>query len=317
MAEFNQETVFKGAEQLLSENLSATLIFITREKSDEGTVYNFKKVLLNQEVQDNFRKSFLGKVKRINKSIHKINFEKYSPTNTSDCIKYFSDKEVDQKLLKLNKDEIETINSSELNSDFFENLWGYIVIFENNNSNALRIFKRYTPGNILRKSLLNALIIKDGTFTKLDRDIFKMDYKIHCFLFDGFLVIFAKRAFEELFELADKFMKESKEVLDEINKKEVKITNWDDFKEKCCDNINMMRKLSNIKAKGYYKSITFAKVKKMKKDYKLRFKIDEQNKTIIYEEYKDIWDILALFDDDLLKSELTQKKYEVSSKKER
>jgi len=114
MAEFNQETVFKGAEQLLSENLSATLIFITREKSDEGTVYNFKKVLLNQEVQDNFRKSFLGKVKRINKSIHKINFEKYSPTNTSDCIKYFSDKEVDQKLLKLNKDEIETINSSEL-----------------------------------------------------------------------------------------------------------------------------------------------------------------------------------------------------------
>ncbi|MFH1591846.1 MAG: Kiwa anti-phage protein KwaB-like domain-containing protein [Candidatus Woesearchaeota archaeon] len=317
MVEFNQETVFQGTEQLLLGNLSATLIFITREKSEERTNYNFKKVLLNQEVQENLRKSFLGKVKRIKKSIHKINFEKYSPTNTSECIKYVSDQEIEQKLLKLNKDEIETIRGNELNSEFFENLWGYLAIFENNNSASLRIFKRYTPGNILRKSLLNALIIKDGTFTKLDEDIFKMDYKIHCFLFGGFVIIFAKRAFEELFELEDKFMKESKEVLDEINKKEVKITDWDDFKEKCCDNINMMRKLSNIKAKGYYHSITFVKVKKMKKDYKLRFKIDEQNKTIIYKEYKDIWDILALFDDDLLKSELTQKKYEVSSKKER
>ncbi len=317
MVEFNQETMFQGIEQLLSENLSATLIFITREKSDTGIIYNFRKVLLNQEVQDNFRKSFLGKAKRIKKSIHKIKFEKYSPTNTSESTKYVSDKEVEQKLLKLNKDELETIRGNELNSEFFQNLWGYIVIFENNNNSSLRIFKRYTPGNILRKSLLNALIIKDGTFTKLDRDIFKMDYKIHCFLFDGFVVIFAKRAFEELFELGDKFKKESKEVLDEINKREVKITNWNDFKEKCCDNINMMRKLSNIKAKGYYKSVTFAKVKKMKKDYNLRFKIDEQNKSIIYDEYKDIWDILALFDDDLLKSELTQKKYEVSSKKER
>jgi len=317
MAQFNQNTVFEGTEQLLLENLSATLIFITREKSEKSITYNFKKVLLNQEIQDNFRKSFLGKIKRIKKSIHKINFEKYSPTNTSDCIKYVSYEEVEQKLLKINKDEVETISSNKLNSEFFENLWGYIVIFENNNSTSLRIFKRYTPGNILRKSLLNALIIKDGTFTKLDKDIFKMDYKIHCFLFDGFVVIFAKKSFEELFELGDKFRKESEEVLDEINKTEVKITNWDDFKEKCCDNIIMMRKLSNIKAKGYYKNITFAQVKKMKKDYNLRFKIDEQNKTILYEEYKDIWDILALFDDDLLKSELTQKKYEVSSKKER
>lgn len=317
MTGFNQDKLFKGTEDLLSENLSATLIFITREKSEESTTYNFKKVLLNQEVQDIFRKSFLGKIKRIRKVIHKINFEKYSPTNTADCIKYISDREVEQKLLKINQTGVETISGSELNSEFFENLWGYIVIFENNNNTSLRIFKRYTPGNILRKSLLNALIIKDGTFTKLDKDIFKMDYKIHCFLFDGFVVIFAKRSFEELFELGDKFKKESKEVLDEINKTEVKISNWDDFKEKCCDNINMMRKLSNIKAKGYHKNITFAMVKKMKKDYNLRFKIDEQNKSILYEEYKDIWDILALFDDDLLKSDLTKKKYEVSSKKER
>ena len=317
MAEFNQDVVFKGTETLLSDNLSATLIFITREKSEESITYNFNKVLLNQEVQDNFRKSFLGKIKRIRHSIYKINFEKYSPTNTSDCIKYVSDNEVEQKLLKINKDEVGPIKSNELNSGFFGNLWGYIVIFENNNNESLRIFKRYTPGNILRKSFLNALIIKDGTFTKLDKDIFKMDYKIHCFLFDGFVVIFAKRSFEELFELGDKFKKESKEVLDEINKTEVKISNWDDFKEKCCDNIIMMRKLSNIKAKGYYKNITFAQVQKMKKDYNLRFKIDKQNKIIIYQEYKDIWDILALFDDDLLKSELTQKKYEVSFKKER
>lgn len=317
MAEFNQEKIFEETNKLLSENLSATLIFITRNKSEETITYNFQKVLLSQDIQDSFRKSFLGKVSRIKKSIHKINFEKYSPTNTSECIKYVSDKEVETKLLKMNKDEVEAIKGGELTSEFFENLWGYIVIFENNNGGSLRIFKRYTPGNILRKSLFNALIIKDGIFTRLDKDIFKMDYKIHCFLFDDFIIIFAKRSFEELFELGDKFKKESKEVLDEINKTEVKITNWDDFKEKCCDNINMMRKLSNIKAKGDYKNITFAKVKKMKKDYNLRFEIDEQKKSIVYKNYKDIWDILALFDDDLLKSELTKKKYEVSFKKER
>lgn len=64
MSEFNSEKVFQGTEQLLSENLSATLIFITRDKSAENVTYNFKKVLLNQEVQDNFRKSFLEKVKK-------------------------------------------------------------------------------------------------------------------------------------------------------------------------------------------------------------------------------------------------------------
>ncbi len=79
----------------------------------------------------------------------------------------------------------------------------------------------------------------------------------------------------------------------------------------------MMRKLSNIKAKGDYKTLSFEKVKMMKKNYNLKFEIDETKKEIKYEKYKDIWDILALFDDDLLKSEMTEKRYEVGSKKEK
>lgn len=212
---------------------------------------------------------------------------------------------------------MEAINGSELNTEFFNNLWGYIVIFEDSNSKDLRIFRRYTPGNVLRKSKLNGWIIKNGTFTNLDKDIFKIDYKIHCFLFDNDLIIFAKKSFEELFELEEKFRKESQQVLKEIGESEIKVSNWQDFNEQCCNNIIMMRKLSNIKAKGYYKSVTFEKVKKFKKDYNLKFEIDESKKIILYKNYKDIWDILALFDDDLLKSELTQNKYEVGSKKER
>jgi len=314
---FDQNKIFGEAEKLLAEDLVSSLIFITREKTKEGMNYDFKRVLLNKDVQDSFRKSFLNTISKINKNIDKKIFDKYSPTNTSDSIKYVKSNEITQTLFKINKDDVEVIKSSELKPEFFGSLWGYIVIFENNEDQSLMVFKRYTPGNVLRKSFLNALIIKDGTFTKLDKDIFKMDYKIHCFLFNGFLIIFSKKSFEELFELEDRFKQESKEVLGEISKADFKVTNWDDFKEQCCNNIIMMRKLSNIKAKGYYKSITFEKIKKMKKNYKLRFKINEAEKSIIYENYKDIWDILALFDDDLLKSELTEKKYEVSSKKER
>ena len=321
----NQKKIFNEAEKLLEKNnLSSNLIFITRKIEKNGYSYDFKKVLLNDKVQENFRKIYLSKISSLNKKLHKLRLGKYSPTNKSDDILYITSSSTEyipkngseNSLIQINKDTVPIIKDSELASEFYERIWGYIVVFEDENKSYLRVFSRYASGKILRKSRLNGLFIKNGSFTKIDRDIFKMDYKIHCFLLDNSLIILHKKSFEELFKLEKKFKEESEEVLEDIIEKNIKISNWEDFKEKCCDNIIMMRKLSNIKSKGYYKKINFEKIKKMKQNYKLSFSINESEKSIIYNNYQEIWDILALFDDDLLKSELTQNRYEARSKKE-
>lgn len=99
---FDANKTFQETEKLLSGDLASSLVFITRDKENQNG-YAFKKVLLNDNLQESFRKSFLGKISSINKNIQKKRFEKYSPTNTTDSIKYISGDEVDKKLLSIDK----------------------------------------------------------------------------------------------------------------------------------------------------------------------------------------------------------------------
>jgi hypothetical protein len=306
---------FGEAQGFLTNELACSVVLIFRDITQENENYTFGRINIEEDVQEKIRKIFLKKYKSWSTHYDKFSFKKYKWEAPSEDILYLPTKDLDSPLITKDIAEVERINS--LTDDQLEKLWGYIIHFADAENEELRVFVKYSEGHVLRKSRFDALFVKEGSFKPLKHDVFQMIYKIHAASFGDYLVIPAKYNFEQLFQMEKEIEKNAKKALKKIKELPFTFQNFSTFEKDCMNLPTAQRKLSNILSQSGWEEIDFKEVKKMKDNYNLSFQLDEKNKTLVYTNRSEMWDILHFLDDALLQSERTQARYEVGSKTRR
>ena len=198
--------------------------------------------------------------------------------------------------------------------DFCQKLRFYSIVLEKDGNKAT-FFRKFTRTNELNSRKLYAVTLSRGNYKKLSKKVFLFDEKIDCFAWNNILYIYDKNSFQNIFDYFETVKKAAEVVVTELHNK-FPVANFDQFKDFCVRNRRMMAKLISISKKDYLQTLTIDDLKRVSTSFSLDVEFDEQDQIVFNPSVKTRWQILNLFNDDYLKSELTDNKYEVNSKLE-
>ena len=194
---------------------------------------------------------------------------------------------------------------------------GYVIKMQNGN-NVLLLFKRYSPQKLLEKGKLFFILDTDG-FERLNQDIATLDERIDALTLiengtdyaSSTVFILNRSKFESFFSFVDFY-------IEEINSKRITLANQQvvdnegQLIEICKKNSIMIKKFARTLKNGAFSGIDAEKAKKIKDDFGLDVEFDENGKIIVCDDK--MWTILRILDDDHLRSQATDRKYEARSK---
>lgn len=148
------------------------------------------------------------------------------------------------KLEKINL-ALEDITAINEISDFkdIENSKAYILILTNLRSDKKILFIKKNSSSTYLKSKLK-LLFSEGRFEKIDKDIFSVDDKFDCVLYENEFAIFSQSHFEQIFNYKDEYTKKANVVIEKIKKLDI-IDNIEDVINDS-DKITVKKKLSKI-----------------------------------------------------------------------
>ena len=199
-----------------------------------------------------------------------------------------------------------------IDGPLLKNLWAYAVTI-NCNGEIITYFNKYTQGKILKKSKLLSLFYRDGRFNVIEDDIFTLQKSIDCFSIADNIFIIRRNNFEQIFCQQEHYYNIAIQTLGELGDL---LTDVDDLTDACTSDLRKLRKIAAIASSGIYHDLSFDKIKEVIEGYDLAIELDEDNQRIKATKNQ-IWDLLRLLNDDFLRSPMTEKKYEVHSKKAR
>lgn len=182
------------------------------------------------------------------------------------------------------------INASEIN--FY---CCYIKDYESKKE-AL-FFKNYRNPKMLRNYIPFKLI--DKTLRKIENVIFYLDPMSDLLIFDDYIFIYNRNSLNTVFDYKDEFLKTLDVALSVISNNNI-ISNFDEFKEDCKQNILIAKQFTRImrKKSKYFEIVinNFDKVPKILEDLGINIKFDDCNR-IIYENKEDLNVIATIFSD--------------------
>lgn len=208
-----------------------------------------------------------------------------------------------------------------IGEDHFDKIWGYMVRIENKDE-ILFLFKKYTPKKLLEKGKI-PMVCRQGHFEKLESQIVAIEDNYDAALLikenrkdriaaePFMLLIFNKSQFESLFSFMEFYKKVVEDKFNYIKDKAL----FDDTGKliKCCQNdARKIRKLARIINNGLFESMNLDKIKANAEAFNLKIEFDGDWKIKINE--LQIWEILKILDDDYVKSEITDHRYEAHAK---
>ena len=89
------------------------------------------------------------------------------------------------------------------------------------------------------------------------------------------------------------------------------ISGFDEFQSACKKNFNILNKFSRITDTAIIEELDIDKINTLNDDFELKLEIEDE--MIVYD-YKSIWNIIRIFNDDCLKSVISDKKYLAAEK---
>lgn len=310
---FDKKHHFSELNNFLSqENLLVRLIFIVKVKDEaDNILYNFKQITIEEDLQKALIKKFKQRMNGIHIKIDSINFEEYEPLNKSSNRKYKPISSSNSIINTLLESEIEIIKK--MASELYRSIDGNAIIISDGEKNFISFRKLNQKTNFLQYK--DSFFFREGTLKKLNKNVFKFDYNTDFYWANDVMVLVKDSYFNKLFGFDGEFEKSADSMLGNISKDfDFKIKGFDEFKQHCMENHNMIKKLHNIKSKDTAIGLNFEEVKELKKEFNLPFKVNNTSKEISTTSYIDIWSILNVFDDNYLESPRTKRKYEVHSK---
>lgn len=128
---------------------------------------------------------------------------------------------------------------------------------------------------------------------------------------DGVLV--SPKGYKELLRktgLNAHIIEKATEVIDVIGSLDL-ISGFDEFQSACKKNFNILNKFSRITDTAIIEELDIDKINTLNDDFELKLEIEDE--MIVYD-YKSIWNIIRIFNDDCLKSVISDKKYLAAEK---
>jgi hypothetical protein len=197
--------------------------------------------------------------------------------------------------------------------DFISGLRFYVVIITPSQGEPILLFRNFTPKKELTNKKTLAVWMGNDKFDRFTEKLYLFDMEFDCFSFGQTMYILKKSNFHKIFRFFEEILKTAEQTLNKISGLNL-VDNFDVFCQSCRGHIFKMTKLHNIARKPYLQKLTMSSLQQTVKDFGLNVKFN--NNKLLFDS-SDGWELLRLFDDDYLKSDMTKTKYEVNSKRTR
>lgn len=218
---------------------------------------------------------------------------------------------------------LSTINSKILGRDFnaFDGeisykFLGYIVRVHDN-ENVFYGFNKSTPAKLLNKGKFT-FSLNGSRFNKLDSEIIMIETDIHAAtlitnngLSDARIHIFNKSKFESFFSFIEEYHRVIESNTVAIQNMEI-FDNYAAFIDYCKSDMRMAKKFARIAQNGFLEWFDTDRINSIVESFGLEDCIDSNGKLKVMK--KNMWTILRILEDDYLRSDSTDEKYESHSK---
>ncbi|AUD24472.1 Kiwa anti-phage protein KwaB-like domain-containing protein [Bacillus cereus group sp. BC251] len=290
----------------------AHLFIVTRTKINNERVFGVYQPEINEDISDSFIDLFLQFMR---KSLEKEPEIQYYDIDdiTGQSLQFINTQEVSnsQNIVTpiLNEGALDLI---ELNDDFIQGIWAYAVKVSYNQHNII-FFRKYSRNKVLKRNWKDAIIFRDGTFSKAEEPVFQIDDKIDSLYLNGEILIFQPNNFERIFDYEEKYEEAATNALQQLTQ-DLDFVDMDALQEFVDLDGAKKRKLACIMRNGAFQNMGFEEVSATIEHYELGIDIDTENQRIGINR-GNATRFLKVLNDDYLMSEATRIRYETSSKR--
>lgn len=194
------------------------------------------------------------------------------------------------------------------------NTWVYIARLDLPNKEPLFSVRKVNDAWSTKKvnQLVNAFF-KDNMLIDLKQEhVFRIDGKVDFFSHKGIIFIADKSNFEAALNFRDGMEKNRDQIVEEFKETEL-FVDADNIKELVGNNLNRLRKLSQVKKSGYYRDVSFlVKLRQVSEQEGWGIKYSGDGKLIVDED--DIDTVLRVLNNDRLKSMINDENFDVDVK---
>lgn len=200
------------------------------------------------------------------------------------------------------------------NDLLYEDIWAYwIKIY--GGGHTFYIIKKVTSSKLIQTGGKLAIIFQGEVFQKIESDILTMDGSFDAIYCNQSLIFLNKLNFEKALLYQEVKQAVAEETLNEIERIGF-IENFEQVKDFLKDDYHSINKLNKIKEKPYFQTLTFRDCKRIIEDYNVGIEIDEENSKFNITTKAQAKHFIKVLNDDYLKSELTNLKYDANSKED-
>lgn len=182
-----------------------------------------------------------------------------------------------------------------------EKIHNYVIEFHSNDK-LVRIYRRFTKLNKLRKGMLG-VIKKNNKFEKIEDSFIGIDDDIDLIEYDDTLIVLNHISLERIFDMELEYRKQAEEALGKI-KIEKRIQGFESFREDILDNIPSMKRLTKSFEQNRLPLFfeNFSDVFKVSKHFGLGVSFTSDEKRIAYTDRSQLTEITLLMNDSYYKT---------------
>jgi hypothetical protein len=233
---------------------------------------------------------------------------------TGEYLQYIDASEVPNfELIRQSINEPTTPPLGNVDSDFLKTLWAYAVKVTFGDKYVI-YFRKYSSGKVLSRGTFDAIVFKEGRFSKLeDEDVFSIDGYIDCFFYNEHIWIIQSTHFERIFDYEELYVTAAETALEQI----ATAYNFSDpelLKNSVASDSRLKRKLASIINNQNIGNVSFNNIVHTIREHQLPIQTDETNEQI-YVNKDNVFKVIKVLNDDYVTGDTTRGKYEALSKR--
>ena len=292
-------------------NKTTNLYMITRKKENDEFIYNVLTAETHNEVAEQLNDiiiNHLNKIQNQNKEFRDYDID----DSTNEYVQYINQNDVPaagnifEPIFNNNADPFTS------DSETFKILWAYAVKIEFSDKKLIW-FRKFDKSKVLKKGLGDAIFFRDGKFSKIEHDVFKVDENVDCFSWNDVIYISQHNNFEKIFSYVEKYEEVVGEAL-ETFKQTFSYVDHESLGAYIITDSIQKRKVASIIKNGVFDKYGFDEVATTIEKYDLGIEINVQEQKINITP-KDSRRFLKILNDDYLRSEVSEERYESIAKR--
>jgi hypothetical protein len=273
-----------------------------------------RRLALDDEVAELFRSAALAYARRLQRA-ELLPFDPSYPLNRAQAgtLQLGSSAEL-LSTLNLFRDPL-NIQLLVGESGILDHLSFYVLALQGENDFAF-FFRVFSPKRELTRTNKIAAILKGEKFVAVKQNGFLFDDDFDCVIWRGTVFVTNVGSFARIFDYYRELRRRAEGALDSIETR-IPISNFDDFKDACIGQPQMLAKLAAVSQRSYFASLTFADIKRTINEFSLDVEVvaDGSSEALVFDPRPQRrWLIPHLLDDDYLRSLMTGSDYEAGSK---